>query len=253
MNDVTFVTAFIGSPGVVNNRTTEWRMKYFDLLGNTGINICVYCDANTLPLLEQYATTHQNVKVMSLNHTDIEIYKMCMDSKLTMPSNRNVEKDTNMYMGIMNSKIAFVHDAIQKNPWNSDVFAWIDFSIAYIFKDPEGTLDNIKKISSMKFVDKFISIPGCRLNPIYIDKYLNCLCWRFCGGFFIGDKESLTNFYEASVNQLPIFFAKYNRLLWEVNIWAWLEETKKWEPTWFLANHNDSMFNLPASVIKPLQ
>lgn len=34
-------------------------------------------------------------------------------------------------------------------------------------------------------------------------------------------------------------------MVWEVNYWAWLEGTKGWSPSWFFADHNDSIFHIP--------
>ncbi len=250
MTEVTFVTAFILLESTVPGRTLEWRMSFFDTLVNTGIKICVYGDSKTLPILEEYALTHKNIKVMPLDYKETPIYKMCADPDLTLPNRRTPEKDTRDYMQLINSKISFVNDAIQKNPWNSEVFAWIDFSIAYIFKDFAKTLDVIKKMGATQFVDKFMTLPGCWSVPNGKEPYVDDVCWRFCGGFFIGDKTSLTEFYNLHIQHLPEFFTKYKKLVWEAGIWAWIEANHNWNPLWYYAAHDDGMLNVPQCVVK---
>ena len=249
MSEVTFVTAFI-TLKVFEGRTIEWRMNHFDRLVQTGIHLCVYGDDTTLPILKEYAKHHSNVIVFDMDYKSRPIYKMCDNSDFALPPHRSLEKDTPEFMKVMNSKIEFVHDTIEKNPWNSSVFAWIDFSIAYIFKNMEKTLDRIKYLGTAKYVDKFFVIPGCHSTKPQVDVIDKYVCWRFCGGFFMGDKMSLERFYELTTENLPKFFAKFNMLMWEVNFWAWLELTTDWNPSLYLSVHDDSMLNVPQSFIE---
>jgi len=43
--------------------------------------------------------------------------------------------------------------------------------------------------------------------------------------------------------------AKYKRMLWEVNVWAILEYEYGWNPTWYRANHDDSIVRIPDNAI----
>ena len=43
----------------------------------------------------------------------------------------------------------------------------------------------------------------------------------------------------------PRFLHEQKKLVWEVNIWAWLEANTDWRPDWYSADHNDRILHLP--------
>jgi hypothetical protein len=99
---------------------------------------------------------------------------------------------------------------------------------------------------------KFLAIPGCHNkltnydnNNLELQEELRTICWRFCGGFFWGDKSSLVEFYKLYIENFPLFIERYKTLVWEVNFWAWLELNFNWSPNWYLADHNDSIIDVP--------
>ena len=146
----------------------------------------------------------------------------------------------------MLSKLEFIKKTIDVNPYNSENFCWFDFSLPYIFKDMNNTLLKIKKISDYQFKDKFIYMPGCwhfKINDI--NNLKNNIVWRFCGGFLIGDKHSLMHFYVTSYEFFLDFLFKTRTLVWEVNYWAWLEGNNLIKPIWYLADHNDTIVDIP--------
>jgi hypothetical protein len=91
------------------------------------------------------------MKVMNLEET--HTYKYCEKYKENLPEIRCQIKDTFEYMVINNCKIEFVSDAIDKNPYNSTHFSWIDFNISYIFKDLNKSLNYLIYISTRNFKD----------------------------------------------------------------------------------------------------
>ncbi len=82
-----------------------------------------------------------------------------------------------------------------------------------------------------------MAIPGCWPKGLYLDNILNRIDWRFCGGFFLGSMDKL---YEFCVKADSIYHdtVKNGNIVWEVNIWATLEE-KGWNPNgyWYWADH----------------
>jgi hypothetical protein len=146
-----------------------------------------------------------------------------------------------------------MYDAIQKNPWNSTHFAWIDFNVAHVFKNIAETQEYIKFIGNSRITREFLLIPGCwySLLPDSSDdviqkSVLDTIHWRFCGGFFIGDSKSIMRFYDLYQEYFPSFLFQYRQLTWEVNFWAWLEwKVTDWNPTWFLADHDDTIVRIP--------
>ena len=221
----------------------------------TGIQLCVYVDESMIDIMKEIAQYANNVKVMhTVILSELETYKICETiDVLQLPYTDNSEKDTISYLLLINSKIEFMKDALLKNVWKSDLFAWIDFSIYHVFKDISLCNELLLKIQSFSNPSQssFLFIPGCldklSLNDSSI--LVNRIYWRFCGGFFFGNKESILELYDYQMKYLPIFLNKYNTLVWEVNFWAWLEINTEWKPFWYKADHNDSIIQLPCQLI----
>jgi hypothetical protein len=236
-----------------DNRDTDFFIQRFKEVASTGIQLCIYisaCYENAIaPIVEEYP----NVKIMQfIEAKDIPVFQFCEELEefedLTLPEKRNEKKDTKEYMLLMHAKLDFINDTIQKNPWHSTHFAWIDFGISYIFRDKENALHGLKNISQYDFPkQEFLFIPGCweKLLPNQIPFLFNEIHWRFCGGFFLGDKKSMSEFYQLYRTFFPIFIKEYKKIVWEVNFWTWLECTQNWNPIWFMADHNDTMIQLP--------
>jgi hypothetical protein len=98
-------------------------------------------------------------------------------------------------------------------------------------------------LDTVKLADG-LYIPGCwNSGPPSFDS----ICWRFCGGFFIGDSESVRKFfseYESLFKNILVI----KGLAWEVNVWAWLEHIGHLNCKWFKADHNDSIIHLPKEI-----
>jgi hypothetical protein len=151
----------------------------------------------------------------------------------------------------MNSKIEFIKKTINANPFNNDYFCWFDFSLPYIFKNMESSLTKLKKYSESNFTSQpFIAMPGCWNKCSNVDVLKDFIYWRFCGGFFIGDKNSLLSFYDANVRYFEEFLNLTKKLVWEVNYWAWLEFMGYVSFTWYLADHDDTIINIPTEIIR---
>jgi hypothetical protein len=110
--------------------------------------------------------------------------------------------------------------------------------------------DTLKELSHLNITTNFLAIPGCvDTDTTENSRLIKEIYWRFCGGFFIGDKMSLLEMYDIQFKYLPIFFDQYKTMVWEVNYWAWLEANTEWKPFWFKADHNDSIIVLPRQLL----
>lgn len=232
----------------------EWRLQRFRELANTGIYIIIYGDEYTIPILQQTILKEypDTVKLDDSFHyrTSGVIYNIIYKQQHTeqiheiihMPSERNEKKDTMEYMALMNSKIEFVYQAMQWNPFATDYFAWIDFSISYILKHPQDTLHRLKE-PVFPPIGEHIVFPGCpaQYENTPIGHLFHRICWLFLGGFFYGHKIAIEHFYELSVQEFARFLETYHTLVWEVNFWAYLYLEKEWRPNIYEADHDDSM------------
>jgi hypothetical protein len=249
---ITFVTCYIKIYNEDYNplRTFEKRLEFFLKLVETGINICIFCSPEFKEQFEEICEKNKNIKLIDIYTCDDLQFLKINNSITNLPEIRNKGKDTEYYMYLMNSKIDFVKKTIDINPFSSEHFAWIDFNIPYIFKNVDKTIQDIKIMSQRNYNHSFLTMPGCwhfKVNDINYIK--SKICWRFCGGFFLGDKVSLIEFYKLSCENFNEFLMQTNTLVWEVNYWTWLETNKNFKPIWYESDHNDSIINIPECVI----
>ena len=253
-SNVTFVTSYfkIYDDDYDMNKTFEKRLELFLKLADTGINICIFTTSEFENIFTKMDEKYDNIKLVDIYSKNQLKFsqKYFPETELCkLPERRSDCKDTEYYMYLMNSKIDFVNEVIKINPFSSKYFCWFDFSLPYIFKNIDETIEKFKLISQRNYINSFLTIPGCwnwKVNDI--DYIKNNICWRFCGGFFIGDKESLIDFYNLSFNNYSEFLIVTKTFLWEVNYWAWLESYKNFSPIWFSGDHNDSIINIPSDL-----
>jgi hypothetical protein len=249
-SSTTFVTSFIDIQND-SQKSTIWRFEKFMQIVKSGIPLCVYVDKSPVMqhLLKQIES-YTNVKI--INDFSIE-ETLCFKTfstfdvdSINIPEIRNQEKDIKNYMLLMNSKIDLMHRTVLSNPWNTPYFAWIDFSIFHISQNNEGFTQELVKLCNLKTNVTFLAIPGCT-DPINKDdNFTRNILWRFCGGFFLGNKHSIIEFYDLQVKYFHLFIEQYKTLVWEVNFWAWLEANTDWKPHWYKADHNDSIIQIPS-------
>jgi hypothetical protein len=250
---LTFVTSFVDVyETTYENRTVDWRFDKFRDIASSHIQLCVYVSPACYDNLVEFAKPYENVKIMKIDITETFVAKSCENVDYELPFHRNTSKDTPLYMILQNSKSEFVCDAIHKNPWGSTHFAWIDFSISHVFHEKE-TLPYLRTLSTSAFSPKFLAIPGCwnKLGAGEMGLISDSVCWRYCGGFFMGDAASVLDMQQHYLDHYSDFIQTNKKLVWEVNFWAWLEANTDWAPTWYKADHNDSIVHIPdACLIK---
>jgi hypothetical protein len=241
MVNTTFVTAYFEIyPPNSNNKSREMRFENFSKLAKTNIPIIVFTDKESRPFFDDYP----NLTFVVIDFKELETYKETMKIGVkTLPEKRCMKKDTLEFMILMNSKAEFMKKAIDIA--NSTHYCWLDFSILYVFKDVEYSLNYLKDFSQKTLQPTLFAIPGCWEIGTFQNLLWNSINWRFCGGFFVADRESLISFYSLyrEVYQKILFLS--GRMTWETNIWHILEMEYNWKPNWFKADHNDSICQLP--------
>jgi hypothetical protein len=254
-SQVTFVTCYMNiyKEEPFQHKDVPWRLEQFEYIADLGVKIVVYGCSVTTPYLERMVEKYpNNVKLLTMDipYDETPIYKLCMTEGLELPERRYHLKDTPEYMTLMNSKVEFVYDAAVKNPWGSRIFAWMDFSMAYIFGNKGETLPQLKLLSLAPFVERFMAVPGCwmPIPPNNASAIVNNIHWRFCGTFFIGDRDSILEFHRIYRENYHRFIETEKKLVWEVNIWAWLEANTDWRVQWYSSDHNDRIIVLPREL-----
>lgn len=254
MSNITFVTGLFQLYNEDNShvKKIEERILLFKELLKTGIKIYIYSSSEYTDLLKNITSEYRENIIISdpvlLNETNIGKIMYGIPN-IELPNNRFGEKDIIDYIVLMNSKIEFVKKTIDINPWNTDYFCWLDFNIVHVFKDKTNTLEYLKNMNNLKVETDKIVIPGCWPEKFYNTDYLcNNVVWRFCGGVFLGHKDKLVDFYNLYISNLPVFLVTYNKAVWEVNFWAWLETFTDFSPLWYSADHNDSIIKFPEEI-----
>jgi hypothetical protein len=216
-----------------NGQMTHSLEKYlfnFRLVADLGSNIIFFLDKK----IDPPDWLGPNIKVIPISIDELQTFhSMHYATSLTQGkgASYNPQKNTLDYLIIQNSKLELISKAL--NISDADRFAWIDSGITHILKKPEKTLTKLNLITHL---EEGIIIPGC-WDP---GNRLDDINWRFCGGFFTGDRKNLEEFYQQSRFAIRTILPLAT---WEVNVWAWMEITMKFPFKWYQADHNDSIFD----------
>lgn len=241
---ITFVSAFIDLQEERETRHSPLsRIHFFEELASTGINIHLFLSHSYRTLYMEIVGYRQNVFVNFLELADLTTYKELAGVSYTLPNTDNVLKDTGHYHILNNAKAEFVERAIKQGQFPAPNYAWIDFSIGHVFHETRNTLKYLQDISADPTLEIHgLYFPGCWSNS-YGGMYdlFSKISWRFCGGFFVGDTESLLAFAALHRANFRSIVEKSGVLPWEVNIWHYLELNCGFNPTWYNADHNDSI------------
>jgi hypothetical protein len=243
----TFVTALHLLDGFnVPGKSHDIYFDLFEKLAGTGVSIAIYSSKIFEERMEKLCEKYVNIKLFKVQElSDSWTYKTITKFNPELPANRNPIKDSLEFMIAMNAKIEYVQEVIVKNPFNTKYFAWIDFGIFHVLKNIQLANNIITKIGTGKLVDRLLVFPGCWQKNYQISLLFNNIHWRFCGGFFIGDEDSLIHMWNIYQQYLPQFLSQYKKVVWEVNIWTAMETFACWSPEWYQGNHDDSILSLP--------
>jgi len=190
------------------------------------------------------------VVVESIDLEDFRAYKELSTINVQLPDVRNLDKDTYNFLTFINSKTELVQKSIHNNVFNATHFAWVDFGIFHIIKNIESTKQIIHKLSITELKDSFLALTGI-YRPRAHCSFLHP-DWRFCGGFFIGDIQSILHFDNLYKNYFLRITKQRRVLTWETNMWTYFEQFLNWNPIVYLAkSFDDTMFeNIPFDQIE---
>ena len=232
----TLVTAFYKIYDTCKGDYVEQFMK----IAIRGYPIIVFADEASLPTLSPL-TALPNVTIRTdLPFESLAVARLFPETT-QLPASRNPTKDTYKYLVLMNSKVEFMRQAQQQSQsqaqqsQSQQTVAWLDFGICKLIKDVPAML---KKLEHVVIPEDSILIPGCHdpypSNPDNVH-------WRFCGSLLFGSTAAVNRLYEASLAALT----DTQRLTWEVNVWAQVEQASAALFTWYKGDHNDTLFDFP--------
>lgn len=166
-----------------------------------------------------------------------------------LPTTRCGDKDTKLYMTIMNAKAEILKYV--KSHVESDHYIWIDAGISKIFKDPPASFARILEKTAAQLRSDKILIPGpWPYKETNIEKLTDRIHWRFCGGFFIVPHRLLDHFVTQVKVGCVRIGAATGCTTWEVNVWSYIEPNLP--ILWEKGDHNESILDcLDNYTIKP--
>jgi hypothetical protein len=158
----------------------------------------------------------------------INFNKLCTD---------NTSKDTFEYMFVQNNKTEWIREAIDKNPYNTSQFIWIDFGIFHIINDDELFNKCICNFKNKSYENIRIGSSNFT-NALSI--YTN-IHWLFLGGIFGGNSKKLIEFADLTKKKCIETIHNKKTIMWEVNIWylIYLEKPELFD--YYIADHNTTM------------
>jgi hypothetical protein len=249
---ITYVTAFIdiyadqAVKDFIKKPNTMRYETFRQLAKGKKIPIVVFVDPESAKIVAEFQ--HEcNLHIVPIYYDELITFQDIKDLELELPNARCTKKDTVEFMTIMNAKAEFMKRAKDINPFNTHHFGWMDFSLGYVFKDHENTYKYLQDICHRPLQTPLYVVPGCWQKGVGIDYIDHAINWRFCGGFYVADAKSVEDLYNLYRTHYRRMVKDKKKILWETNIWALLELDHSWNPTWFLADHNDSICKIPES------
>jgi hypothetical protein len=227
----TFVSAFLNFANKDDNTLDFEYFRYFTKIAKTNIPIILFLDKKEIKYANLLIKYFPNVHIEYIDNSFL-----LFNSDKPLPKNRNCNKDTKEYIQFMNNKIIFMDHARELNVYNTNHFAWLDFRLFHVFKNEIITSSKLIDIATKELTKKSYFAGGLQS----IESKLDEINWRFLGGFFILDSESIIKLKQETINLLE----NISVFSWEVNIWASIEKNTKFDFGWFQADHNDSILNI---------
>lgn len=244
-----FVTAFLD---IYKDRSKQKNINtcfhFFNEFVTLNIPIHLFVSPSFLNTYPFFESLPDHIHITPIDLEDLDLYKEIQNVPYKTPPNKSEIKDTSNFMILMNAKIEFIKRSMDSSLYpDATHFAWIDFSLYYVFTDWKETSMRIQDLALCP-LQKGLLFPGIWAKGYLEQTLFQQINWRFCGGFFIGDKESLEKMNLVYKNHFKDTVEK-NGLTWETNVWHFFEihYPTEWTPLIYNANHNDSIIHVPDS------
>lgn len=243
---VTFVTAYLNlQESRPADKTVERHFQLFQNFVDAGLPIHVYLSRCYMDMFQQHFGSHPTIRVEACDLEDLQTYKELEGLTLNLPAVRQHEHDTQNFMILMNAKVELMARTIDSNIYPSSHYAWIDFGLCHVFKSIQQSCQELRELTRSTLKIPLLAIPGAWEKGRNLRTLQSNVNWRFCGGFFVGDSKTLRTWNDTYRATFKPFIQQGGILLWETNVWTIQEQLGVLHPTWYLADHNDSMIQLP--------
>ena len=237
----TIVTAFMTNINQIQFRSTDKYMELGKKLLSQPIATVCFLEKHIYnqyfaDSLEQFPNTSFHLFERNENYLFDHESQMSQFSVIS----DNPTKDTIGYMFTQCHKTEWVKLAIEKNPFQTTDFIWVDFGILHMIRDENAFPIFLEKMSRKTY--DTVRIASC------VDPNEECktdiyhrIAWFFAGSVFGGSSSALLKFAEKMKTFCLDFVDKRQHLMWEINVWYLLykEEPGLFNP--YRADHNLSI------------
>jgi len=254
MSNVHYVSVLAYNSGDPN--PVEQRLEWLRPMIEAKLPLTLFIDAryqDALNATEWYsAAVHPDLNLVPWYIGDSDVWSLCLNyspmGSLQLPEIRNVEKDSEFFLALMNMKTEFVARAA-RNWGEGKYMAFLDAGIAKIFKDVEGSFRRLRELRIREDVSGVV-IPGCWApRSVGVEELSRKICWVYCGGFFLVGRSEAAAF-DLYARMALKEFLRQGRITWEVNVWVRLLEMPEAPKLhWFAADHDDRMTMVPAEFL----
>jgi len=228
----TFVTAFLNFGNKDELTLDSDYFRYFSKIAKTNIPIILFLDKKEKKYALILNTFYPNVHIEYIDSSFL-----LFNSNKRLPSIRNTKKDTKEYIQFMNNKIIFMNKARELNIYNTNYFIWVDFRLFHIFKNESVASSSLIDLATKQLIQKSY-FPGALTIK---QNKLDDVNWRFLGGVFILDSDSIIKLNQETIDLLSSDIPVFS---WEVNNWAIIEYNNKFDFGWYFADHNETILDV---------
>jgi len=239
----TIVSSFISD---VNSREDRDLFKYFECgkhLIRSKINKIIFLDEKMFELVKKEGYDNNNTVIIITKKTDIYLYNY-QNTLINTVNTDNPNKDTLEYFMTICNKTEWMREAINRNPFNTENFIWVDFGIKHVFNhsSDEEFMTKLENLQNKSY-DKIRIGRIWDLNISYNVNLFKQICWWFAGGVFGGNKNSLLLFSDKMKETCLSIIETHKTLFWEVNIWyiVYINNKDMFSP--YICDHNSSLFD----------
>jgi len=228
----TIVSAFISNINFRANRDLNKYSEFGKLIFKSTTPKVIFLDETMYNLIKEEDYDASNTHIIKFEKEDLflnEYTDLITNFDIHTTSK---EKDTVQYMFTQCNKTDWVKRAIELNPFNTDMFVWIDFGIKHM--NPCSNEEFIQKLNNLN--DK--SYSKVRISSLwdleirYRHDIYRDVTWFFAGSMFGGHKDALLIFHEKTKEKCLQVIHEQKTIMWEVNIWylIYLENKDLFDP-----------------------
>jgi len=195
----------------------------------------IFLEPHVSALLQPTIEASKNTVIVPFAKEQME-YWSYREQMLACPRPLGVShtKDTHDFFIIILNKVAWCTQAARLNPFSTSLFCWVDFGINYILST--STLeDAVTHLIDAHVAPGTIRLPGCPFSPPHVP---NQLVWKYCGGIFCGDTDTLQRM-QADQRTVVLALLRSGYVTWEVTVWYHMNAPYMDR---YVANHDVTMF-----------